>query len=504
MTSPVKLILIPDTNLFLECRSLSTIPWEELGVPEIDLIVTRPVQSELDAHKKNKSGRTFRKALKTAKLLRNFLVGGDDRLVIRAGAPTVTLSLMPASKARPALAPALDPHFPDDAIILRMMEYREDNPEADVRLLTHDMGPMATARSLKLPFIVIPDSWLLSEQDDPVTAENKKHKAEIERLRRQEPIPVIRAFDADDGEITRIDFEQDHYGPLTTEEVDRLMVELEANLPISNDFGSPETVIKPSSWELGFYKTVGPFVPADADEIAKYRGTEYPAWLGECRAFLEKLHKTLNWAVPRPYVCFEATNEGTRPAMGCLVRISTKGSILLFTPKKDDGERDDFGFDLDISLPKKPKAPRGHWSIRNRSIYMEDMYRDPLAVMRDIDFPRAEPQREPDVFYWKKNLYTPGVEASFECESWRHGVEAEEFAFRLIVDDDDGDIAGAIQCEIHAENLSDPKVMMVPVRITRRSRSTYAKAMELVDPTSDLTRRLAGKGLKLSGGSNDT
>ena len=41
--------LVTDTNLFLECRTLSDIPWQELGYATIDLIVTRPVQQELDA-----------------------------------------------------------------------------------------------------------------------------------------------------------------------------------------------------------------------------------------------------------------------------------------------------------------------------------------------------------------------------------------------------------------------------------------------------------------------
>lgn len=496
MTTHKKLFLIADTNLFLECRALKSLPWDELDADEIELIVTRPVQSELDIHKKNRSGRTFKKALEVSKMLRSFLVSGDERLLIRTDPPAVYLSIMTASRGRPDLAPALDPNFPDDAILLRMMEYHEDHPRADVQLLTHDTGPMATARSLRLTFMAIPDHWLASPQDDPLTAENKKQKTEIERLRRQEPAPVIRAIDASRQSIPRIEFEQALYNPLTPREIDQLLVEVESNFPIANDFGSPESVRKPSSFELGYYKAAGPFVPADSEEIAAYRERDYPEWLKNCRKFFERLHKSLNLTASRPHVCFELVNGGTRPAIGCVVRISAKGPILLFTPKEDeqDGKREDVGFDNQIALPRKPKPPLGKWSIRNMSIYREDPFHDPIGVLRDLDALRPAPARDPDTFYWKNRLYSPGAEASFECQSWRHGVEAEDFRFRLVVQDGDDEVSGAIRCEIHAENLSDPAILTVPVRIAWRIESTYAKAVELVDPASALRRRLAKKG----------
>jgi hypothetical protein len=48
------LVLVVDTNLFHEFRRLEDLPWDELGEPEeVVLVVTEPVQSELDEHKKS-------------------------------------------------------------------------------------------------------------------------------------------------------------------------------------------------------------------------------------------------------------------------------------------------------------------------------------------------------------------------------------------------------------------------------------------------------------------
>ena len=59
----------------------------------------------------------------------------------------------------------------DDELIGYIWEYRKRYNNRDVRLLTHDSGPMMTAKSIGLPFIPIPESWLL--QPEPNKAERK-------------------------------------------------------------------------------------------------------------------------------------------------------------------------------------------------------------------------------------------------------------------------------------------------------------------------------------------
>lgn len=49
---PRTLTLFPDTNLFIQCRPIEEIDWAEFaGFERIDLVVTRPVQVEIDRQK---------------------------------------------------------------------------------------------------------------------------------------------------------------------------------------------------------------------------------------------------------------------------------------------------------------------------------------------------------------------------------------------------------------------------------------------------------------------
>jgi hypothetical protein len=46
------LYLFPDTNAFIQCRSLDQVDWSEwVDYAEIHLIVCQPVQREMDKHK---------------------------------------------------------------------------------------------------------------------------------------------------------------------------------------------------------------------------------------------------------------------------------------------------------------------------------------------------------------------------------------------------------------------------------------------------------------------
>jgi hypothetical protein len=104
-------------------------------------------------------------------------------------------------------------------------------------------------------------------------------------------------------------------------------------------------------------------------------------------------------------------------------------------------------------------------------------------------------RRDPNAFYYKPHRpEIPGAEFSLECEQWRHGVEPERFEGEIHFDADKEESAGALECRIHAENLSDPAMMIVPVRINVRRVRSYDMAKDRVD---FLVFR--ARGLKLGG-----
>lgn len=488
--------LVVDTNLFLECRALSDLPWHELGYATVELIVSRPVQQELDAHKKNERGRTFKKALAVTKLLRELVTSEQAALVIRKAAPRVILSIMPASRIQPGLNEQLDPSSNDDAILIRMLQYKRDNETANVQLITHDTGPMATAASLEIPFIPIPDSWLMREQDDAATKEANKLKTELHRLRSQEPQLNIKVLNEDENEISRLNAEVSRYDPLTAVEVQALMDGIQEQFPMATEFGTSETTPQPRHFpSLAGLRgiTVTEFTPVSDPEIRKYQHESYPEWLSACRDQLKDLHRRLIARVEWPEIDFVIANSGTRPATRSLVKFVAQGNIEIL-PLETSGDDEDVtparGIEY-ITLPNPPSPPRGVWTRKTNhpasriAEMMAGRFNDPFAATirhhsLDLNHLRPPKPRDPDGFYWKGGRPSmPESLIELTCENWRHSVRDEHFLFRVNGSNPDS-VSGAIQCEIHAENLSDPVMMTLPVRIERIAKSTFDHAQALV------------------------
>ncbi len=68
---------------------------------------------------------------------------------------------------------------------------------------------------------------------------------------------------------------------------------------------------------------------------------------------------------------------------------------------------------------------------------------------------------------------------SLECKQWRHGIGDEYFRGQISIDCDTNQICGAIEFQIHAENLSSPAKKVLPIRISIKRVSTrdYAQAL---------------------------
>lgn len=484
--------LIVDTNLFLECRALDELPWNELGYASIDLIVSRTVQQELDAHAKNDRGRTYKQALAARTLLRKLVTGGEGALTVRDAMPRVTLRLMPTSRLQPELNDALDPTLPDDAIILRMLQFQLENKERSVSLLTHDTGPMATASSLGIPYIPIPDSWLKREQNDAAAKEIERLKADIKRLQAQEPRIQIRVLNAENAEIVRLDSEVESYEAIDGATIELLMEDLRRRFPPATEFGSPETTPQPRRPYDRPHLTYTKFVPASAADIQAYRDEAYPRWLETCRKRLEVLHLQLNARVDWPNANFLILNSGTRPAESALVRFIAHGNVEILSLESGDNDTSaapEIGTES-VKLPNPPSPPRGEWRQQNASSLdlIEEFAgrhshgrsviggRLGSPLLQDFDI---QSQNDPELFYWRNGRpTTPSSLLELTCKKWRHGGSEECFPFR-VTSSDSRVVTGAVRCEVHAANLSDPVVLTVPVRIERVSKSTIAHARQL-------------------------
>src|SRR3546814_14762483 len=55
----------------------------------------------------------------------------------------------------------LDYSSADDRLVGIVHRYCGDNPGKEVRLLSHDTGPLLTAKRVAVPFVRVPEAWLL-------------------------------------------------------------------------------------------------------------------------------------------------------------------------------------------------------------------------------------------------------------------------------------------------------------------------------------------------------
>ena len=366
------LYLFPDTNVFVQCRALHELDWSEYAqYDEVHLVVCPPVQREIDQHKTRGNDRIGKKSRKVHSMLRELLVGDAGYKVVRDREPMVKLLLDPSCQPDQALAGHIDYNEMDDRMVGCVYAYKQTNPQWDIRLLTHDGGPMATAKMLSIPFVPVPDDWLLPPEPTGAERENKRLREEIARLKDAEPSFSISHPDGDGKETDLLEFEWPLFEELSADEVGSLMELLKRNFPVAIDFGARET-----KWEqprIGraiVFDAMRRFEPPSQQEIERYTNTAYPEWIEQCEDLLRRLHGTLEHNREPVAFFFTVTNEGSRPGKHVLVTITARGNFFVRPPRESDdeeGETDAENSAQGLLLPPPPRPPEGKWTTGNSS-----------------------------------------------------------------------------------------------------------------------------------------
>lgn len=493
--------LFPDTNFFIQCKAPQELDWSIWSeFDEIRLIITRPVQREIDAHKNKGGDRVARRAREAASLIRSLIFDGDK--VVRAADPRVVFTLQAGLKADPSLAEQLDYYEPDDQLVGIIHAYRQHNPDADVRIFTQDTGPMASANMIGLPIFEIPEAWRRPPEPSESDKRIRQLEAEVSRLKTDRPDFEVR-FGPDDQDLASLNGTITEYVALTDGEVQGLIERIKEACPISTDFGPAEPEQRTGrSQAFPFGRVTESFTPATEDEKIAYRDEHYPEWLDKCRAFLASYHQTLHSNSEPMRYCIRASNTGARPARDALITINSMGNFRVrptdgpdaSAPKKDKKPDD---------LPSPPAVPRGSWASKSfanyasivRDIAGRDVFGQHVPDLSRHLFRDAE-ARDPNGFYYKPSRPRMLVSVySLECDQWRHGNEPELFWGIIAWDRGQDDIKGALECRVEADNLSDPITKLLPVRIQIVRVSAFSAAEQIVE--SFVRRRTRFKGMGL-------
>ena len=466
------LYLFADTNLFIQCRPLEELDWSEWkSFDEVHVIVSLPVLREIDYRKNKGSDRLGNRTRATNSLFRKITNDEKGHKVICKNSPRVKLYINPEYGHDPALANRLDYNERDDQLIGTISTFKKENPDTDTRLLTDDGTPMAVAKSLGIAFEVIPEAWLLP----PETTDSEKKigalETEISRLKKAEPQFKIGCLNASNEQVDILEYAIERFYVLSEEQLDALMKQITERFPIETDFGTSAGASRINQEIL---------IPASEKEKAEYTNKQYPKWLKSCKDFLSQYHTTLNRSFGQTSFYFDAVNEGTRPGKDVLVTIEAKGSFLIIPPPYQN--EDDIDDEIKAAaLPLPPTPPRDKW--RRQSLlgmnflpgFTERSMMPDMSVFKPF-------KRDPNAFYYKPERHTvPQISFSLECDQWRHDPENwERFSGEIHISMNEEKIEGALECRIHAENLSESEILLVPVRITVSSVSVLKRAELLV------------------------
>ncbi len=477
------IFLFPDTNLFIQCKPLSELDWSAWqSYGEVQLLVSRPVQAEIDRHKGGGNGRLAKRARSASTIFRDILGSKEGYVEVHKANPLVRIYLSPDLKYDETLANRLSYGERDDQLVGIAALFAKRTSGSDVRVLTHDTGPMASAKMVGLEFVEIPESWLLAPEADEAQKRIARLEAEVTRLRKAEPAVEVRFENAETGNQV-LDVELPLFTPLDEHQIAALMERIGRDFPIETDFGSCHAEERQGILRDRLQVFLNPrqvFTPATKEEITLYKDKRYPQWLRDCESFLRSVHDRLNANIKWPSVTVRLKNTGSRPADDVLVSFSGRGNIKIQVPPKEENRPPEH----ELLLPSRPLAPKGHWTDglaflgRLPAGAVEGaVTHESVASLMSLAQPT---KRDPNGFYYKSRPRSPVDSFSLDCKQWRHSDEEEAFGFTVHAELTLGTKSGVVEVKVQAANLTDVVVKTMPVRITMKESDALAEAEKMI------------------------
>ena len=470
--------LFVDSNLFFQCKDLSSLPWKEIsGNEEVLLLIPVAVQREIDALKSDGNKRRAKRARAANTLIRDIIISGGKKLLRTNPQTEITFPEKLPPIATTDESEFLDRSKPDDAIMLELLAYREKYPDSDAAILTHDTNPLLTAKHLKVPFEVIPDSWLLDPENDDKDKKINHLEQQIKELLQNSPIIELSAY-IDDVEQPSLTGEIIEYPELTKNEIDTLIDKIKQSNPIKTNFEDKPNETKATAIQNSFF--AGRYTPATHEEITKYTKETYPKWLNTINKSLGKLPTSLNTKGNIFEISFKLKNSGTMPANNLLIRFSVSENLLLLVPHspKDDNKENKW------SLPTAPTPPTGSYTsaldvILNSAKAMA--MTDHSIFNNGPIFNDGPIKRDRSAFYWKPRRPIAAKQyQELECDEFPHKIQEEIFNLRIIAPDTHKSTGGLITCTVSAKNLKEPVELTIPVKLSFRQEDTFKVAKNLI------------------------
>ena len=472
-----------DTNLFIQCKPLHELPWLDLtnGKPAI-LLIPSAVQREIDRLKTDSSKRRSKRAAAASSMFKKIIVA-DERINLEGAPPGVYIELPEQTALRSDLYPLLDKDIADDMIVLEVLSFKSRYPERDIRLVTHDTGPMLTARRNGLAFLDVPSDWLLPPEPDE---KDKKIQELQKRLSEVGAGPLVE-ITVDDGLKSGLSHVAQVHSYLSDADIASIVHDVTRRNPMKTDFSEPKRTAGSLVFEPVIVAlNIGTYVPPPDEVVSKYQKKDYPAWLKSVEAVVTGAPDYFNNGELRRKVSFSVSNVGSKPAEDVIVSVRVTEGFLLISA--DAVIEDD-----EINIPAPPTAPVGRYRTA-LDVYADRMgmteharrlfseIGGPLSVRGSRAASLVESQvRDRHTFYWRGARPESGVSVcALESKELRHKVRGGSFDLYLLMSRKARKEKGVIEITVSAANIPDPVVCRIPVSVQYESADSYEKVRAIV------------------------
>jgi hypothetical protein len=436
---------VPDTNVFLQCRSLAEVDWAGL-TPDgtVELVVVAQVYRELDRLKQDGNARRAKRARLWVERLRPIALAQSNEVVLRDANPQIVLRVAPRLSPGALDGAALDLDIADERIVAEALAFAKDAAR-DVTLLSDDGMAVRAALDVGLPARMVPAGWRAEPEPD----EGQRRVAELERqvagLVRQAPAVQVRAV-VEGTTVQRIEAGFDVWPDLSPAFIAHALKRIRDAYPGPRAPRAPIAVVI-------------------AGDTTDYAQANYDTWLEKIERRLEASAR-LAFGFTDPFVAqlvFE--NTGGASADSLVIDVHARGAVRLV----DTEELGELREKLSEAFPAPPKA---------RSLFgLTEMRDSMLGPLPRFPIARAIVPRGVSEFDWSFDapvVLSAGARGA--CTEFRHGLQPEEFTFGLRPPlEANANCEGALLVRVSARNLGTPQDTVVPIVLHARIGDTEGR-----------------------------
>ena len=335
-----------DTNIFQEFQPIKDIKWlEELNVPEVCLVVTSVVVSELDKHKTGSSNRLRKRARRSITFLKTLDRQADNEIC-----PDVTLRFDLFEPKRHTLDEHnLSAQVKDDLLVAKALEFRNSHQTDQVAIVTNDAVVQFKAEGYGLSVPELSENYRLPHEVDPIEKENQELKNQLMKLQQSRPNLRI-GFESDNDEL--VDFSHAAVS-LSTEYISELEVKSCVDSKRCD-------VMNNSNIDQGLF-TLPDSIGREMTRTDIYQYRDYvDSWLKHkyalylrARSFHDVFHKRSVTVA----LTLQNTGLGTAEGLNIKLNIPSPWSLELESPDEP-------------AYPGEP-ASQSQWRLTQDSIYLE-------------------------------------------------------------------------------------------------------------------------------------